>query len=63
MPSTSPVIRGDFITDTSVFTQNNTGNDALILIDAKNASLDDLSNDNYLIVEGAGATLVAANFI
>ena len=57
------LIRGDFIDNTSLFTQSNVGNDALILIDAKNASLDDLSNDNYLIVEGAGATLVAANFI
>ena len=63
MAGNNYLIRGEFIADTSVFTQNNTGNDVLILIDAKNASLDDLSNDNYLIVEGAGATLIAANFI
>ena len=63
IPGNNYLIRGDFIDNTSLFTQSNVGNDALILIDAKNASLDDLSNDDYLIVEGAGATLVAANFI
>lgn len=63
MAGNNYLIRGVFTADTSVFTQDNNGNDALILIDAKNASLDDLSNDSYLIVEGAGETLVDANFI
>ena len=57
------MIRGSFSTDSNTFTQSNSGNDSLILLNAQHRDLGNSFNNNYLIATGAGATLVAENFM
>ena len=57
------LIRGVFDANTSLFTQSDTGIDALILFNAQNPVLEAADNNNWLVATGAGASLVAANFI
>ena len=57
------MIRGVFAVNTGVFTQSDTGIDALILFNAQDPVLEAANNDNWLVATGAGPSLVAANFI
>ena len=57
------LVRGNFNAGTSTFTQNNAGDDALILANAQSSILEDPNKNDFVIVSGAGATLVASNFI
>ena len=49
--------------DTNVFTQQNDGDDALILLNAQDKIFEHIWNDNFVIAIGAGKSLIKENLV
>ena len=62
-PGFNILIRGAWNSGTKTFIQSDVGTDALVHYNAQAGNVFSSSNDNWIVIPGAGPTLTADNFI
>ena len=62
-PGFNILIRGAWNSGTKIFIQSDVGTDALVHYNAQAGNVFSSSNDNWIVIPGAGPTLTADNFI